>query len=225
MVNDGSMLIPADHGVRSCWSRFRLRRVVTSVVASLVFAGSVAADDGADVTAESTPANVEIPTADGVDAPTNVPIAPDQEPVKQEEKYPVDKDEWLDADPLLIIDTEMNSVVTDLRAGTLKRPHESTQPRIVARFDRLIEILERKKGGVGSGSPNSSMPAEQSGIRNGSAESGELTAKNDETGAMSRLPPSQRAKIQQASQDGFPPGFEDVLSDYFRRLAETKAAE
>lgn len=163
--------------------------------------------------------------------PTEVPVAKDDPAASKDPttgtgaKYPVDGEDWLNADPLLIIDTEMNSVVNDMRDGDLFRPHTDTQPRIIARFDKLIELLERKKTGVGSATPNSSMPAEVSGIRNGSAEAGELTAKDDKTGAMDKLPPNQRKKIQQAAADGFPPGFEDVLSDYFRRLAETKAAE
>lgn len=149
---------------------------------------------------------------------------PDDPTTGIESRYPVDSDEWLTADPLLIIDTEMNSVVNDMRDDDLFRPHSSTQPRIIARFDKLIERLERKKTGSGGGS-NPTMPASVSGLGGGPDQAGDLRAADDETGAMEKISGAQRKKIQQATADGFPAGFDDVLSDYYRRLAETKAAE
>jgi hypothetical protein len=34
------------------------------------------------------------------------------------------------------------------------------------------------------------------------------------------LTPKEREKILQSKTEGFPPGFEDVLADYYRRLAK-----
>lgn len=170
--------------------------------------------------------------------PVDVPVADDaaKTPIEEkpmvedptagiESKYPVDRDEWLTADPLLIIDNEMNTVVSDMKDGDLFRPHSTTQPRIIARFDRLIEMLERKKSGGGAAGSQPMNPAGASTLAGGPKDAGKLRAADDETGAMEKLSGDQRKKIQQANADGFPPGFDDVLSDYYRRLAETKAAE
>ena len=134
--------------------------------------------------------------------------------------YPVDSDEWLEEDPLLILDREMGSVVRDYGDGDLTQPHTVTQPRIIARLDRMIALLEEKKAGGGSAN-FSGNPAGDSTIRSGNEEAGELRTAGDKSG-MQRLPEDQRERIKQAGADGFPPGFEDVLSDYYKRLAEAK---
>ena len=38
------------------------------------------------------------------------------------------------------------------------------------------------------------------------------------------LTPKEREKILQSKTEGFPPGFEDVLADYYRRLAKADGA-
>ena len=133
--------------------------------------------------------------------------------------YPVDSNEWLEADPLLILDSEMASASRDLSGGRLDRPHEVTQPRIVARLDRLIALLEAKKRS-GNGPANGGQPAMDSTLSPGGAEAGDLRAADDKARGMQQLPDAQRDRIRQAREDGFPPGFEDVLSDYYKRLAE-----
>ena len=134
--------------------------------------------------------------------------------------YPVDSDEWIEGDPLLVIDSEMGQVVRDFSGGDLTRPHTTTQPRIIARLDRMIMLLEKKKSGVGGG--NGGSPAGDSGIRKGQMKDGELNAEDTSDSGMQKLPDDQREKIRQADADGFPPGFDDVLSDYYKRLAEAE---
>ena len=135
-----------------------------------------------------------------------------------ETPYPVDSDEWLTGDPLLVLDSEMGAVVRDFGGGELTRPHEATQPRIIARLDRMIAILEKKKSGMGGGT--GSDPAGDSGLGGGPEKGGELRAADDKPQGMQKLPEDQRDTIRQADADGFPPGFEDVLSDYYKRLSE-----
>lgn len=212
----------------------------SAVVNDVVAAADAAAEaiDGVDVINGSTAPLTTADKSTSETKPVDVPVADDTAKTPTEEKpmvedptagieskYPVDSDEWLTADPLLIIDTEMNTVVSDMKDGDLFRPHSTTQPRIIARFDRLIEMLERKKSGGGAAGSQPTNPAGASTLAGGPKEAGELRAADDETGAMEKLSGDQRKKIQQANADGFPPGFDDVLSDYYRRLAETKAAE
>ena len=141
-----------------------------------------------------------------------IAAGPDADP------YPVDSDAWLEDDPLLLLDTEMGQVVRDFGEGDLTRPHRTTQPRIIARLDRMITLLEKKKAGAGGGAGTN--PAGDSGLGAGPDKGGELRAADDKPQGMQNLPDDQRDKIRQADADGFPPGFDDVLSDYYKRLAE-----
>src|SRR5690606_3783624 len=107
----------------------------------------------------------------------------------------------------------------DFSDGKAKPPAETTQPRIVSRFDAVIELLEKKtSGGGGGGKPN--RPADQSNLTKGPGGMGELKTPKKTGKGYDDLTPKEREKILQSKTEGFPPGFEDVLADYYRRLAK-----
>ena len=138
-----------------------------------------------------------------------------------ETPYPLDGEEWKEY-PLGILEMEMAEAIEDLSAGKSKPPALVTQPRIISRLDLMIEELEKKTGG-GTGSSNSgNKPAEKSALRKGSMKEGQMRAAKNEGERWADIPPKEREKILQSQGEGFPAGYEDVLADYFRKLAKSE---
>ncbi|QDT26685.1 hypothetical protein [Gimesia panareensis] len=131
-------------------------------------------------------------------------------------------DAWL-KDPFKNIQTDVKSVIDDFDHGQTKKPAKTTQPRIITRLDTLIEMLEKscKKGG-GSAGPNPTRPANSSTLGKGPGGQGDLRAPDKKGRNWADLTPKQREKILQSRTEGFPPGYEDILADYFRRLARNQ---
>ena len=48
---------------------------------------------------------------------------------------------------------------------------------------------------------------------------GELRAADKSGRDWAKLTPKERERILQSRDEGFPPGYEDVLADYFRRIS------
>ena len=135
--------------------------------------------------------------------------------------FPLDGEEWM-KDPFLVLGFEMEAVVEDFKDGHSKPPAETTQPRIVSRFDAVIESLEKKMGS--GGGPGGVKPAEKSTLAKGPGGMGELKTPKKAGKGYDDLTPKEREKILQSKTEGFPPGFEDVLADYYRRLAKADGA-
>ena len=138
-------------------------------------------------------------------------------------RYPVDGDEWLQ-DPFLVLDGEMNTSAIDLSDGDVTRSAGRTQPRIISRLDRLVTLLEKKCKGGGAAGMRATEPAGDSSLSAGPGGVGDLVDKDGPARGMDRLSDAERAKILQAQAAGFPPGFENVLTDYYRRLATEQPA-
>lgn len=135
--------------------------------------------------------------------------------------YPLDGEEWREY-PLGVLEMEMQEAIEDLSAQKAKPPALVTQPRIISRLDVMIEELEKKTGG-GAGSNNAgNKPAERSALRKGKSKDGEMRAVRKEGDKWAELPAKEREKILQSQGEGFPAGYEDVLADYFRKLAKTE---
>ncbi|QDU11220.1 hypothetical protein [Gimesia aquarii] len=149
---------------------------------------------------------------------------PVQLPPKQDLLSLVRDDAWL-KDPFKNIQTDVKSVINDFDKGQTKQPVKTTQPRIITRLDTLIEMLEKScKGGGGAGS-NPTRPANSSTLAGGPGGQGKLKAPDKKGRNWADLTPKQREKILQSRTEGFPPGYEDILTDYFRRLARNQAVE
>jgi hypothetical protein len=182
---------------------------------------------------DSQPANsAGKPTQPGGGSSKDSPAGAAQEnsPADQPEKsaadevvrvFPLDGEEWM-KDPFLVLDFEMEAVVEDFKDGKAKPPADATQPRIISRFDVIIEQLEKKAGGKagGGGGPR---PAESSTLAKGPGGMGELKTPKKTGKGYDDLTPKEREKILQSKTEGFPPGFEDVLADYYRRLAKAES--
>lgn len=150
---------------------------------------------------------------------------PVQLPKKKDHLSMVRDDAWL-KDPFKNIQTDVKSVISDFDKGQTRQPVKTTQPRIITRLDTLIEMLEKScKGGSGAAGANPTRPANSSTLAGGPGGQGKLKAPDKKGRNWADLTPKQREKILQSRTEGFPPGYEDILADYFRRLARNQAVE
>lgn len=154
--------------------------------------------------------------------PANNKNMPVTLPDKKDVMSLVRDDAWL-KDPFKNIQTDVKSVIDDFDHGQTKKPAKTTQPRIISRLDTMIEMLEKscKKGGGAAGA-NPTRPANSSTLGKGPGGQGDLRAPDKKGRNWADLTPKQREKILQSRTEGFPPGYEDILADYFRRLARNQ---
>jgi hypothetical protein len=129
-------------------------------------------------------------------------------------------DAWLD-DPFRHLGARMGEVVDELAVKITEDPVPRQQARIVSDLDTLIALIEKaSSGGAGGRSgANPTRPANESVIMGGPGGQGELLAPKKSRREWADLPPNERRKILQSSTDGYPPGYRDVVEDYFNRLA------
>ncbi|MCA9077082.1 MAG: hypothetical protein KDA93_18795 [Planctomycetaceae bacterium] len=206
---------------RSEFSTFGLAMALCVAMCSMIWS-----DD--DAPGDSPPAVLpsELDT-DPTDLPpgetdaASEPAAGDTSPAEPEaaeepEDDGVSDEEFL-ADPFSYLEGDMQSASVDLKDGRTRPPAEITQPRILSRLDLMIAELE--KSGMGGGNGGGPRPAEQSTLKPGPGGRGEMHAPNDDGRDWAELTPKEREKILQSRTDGFPPGFDAVLADYFRRVA------
>ena len=145
-------------------------------------------------------------------------------PNKKDHLSMVRDDAWL-KDPFKNIQTDVKSVIKDFDQGQTKHPVKTTQPRIINRLDTLITMLEKScKSGSGGAGANPTRPANSSTLGKGPGGQGEMHAPDKKGRNWAGLTPRQREKILQSRTEGFPPGYEDILADYFRRLARNQTA-
>ncbi|QDT89040.1 hypothetical protein [Gimesia algae] len=197
------------------WNRVPLNCCLTlTICAPLLMTGSLQSAHG-----EADAVEAAKPEAKQVKAPLIIPP-------ESKDNYSLVKDEaWL-KDPFKNIQTDVKSVITDFDHGKTTQPAKTTQPRIISRLDTLVEMLEKscKKGGGGAGA-NPTRPANSSTLGKGPGGEGELKAPDKKGRNWADLTPKQREKILQSRTEGFPPGYEDILADYFRRLARNQAVD
>lgn len=192
-----------------------------------------AEDDAAPETADTESQTDTTATDSAPSEPGETASANDDEPTPADESTPEDPaaararlledEEWLNS-PFVVLQREMQDAASDLEEGRTKPPAEMTQPLIVDRLDIMIEMLERSSGGGGGGNQNPTRPANASTLRTGPDRRGEMRAPQQEGRAWADLTEKERQKILQSKTDGFPPGYDDILADYFRRLSRGEAA-
>lgn len=133
---------------------------------------------------------------------------------------------WME-DPFKNIHKEMGLVVFNLEKGQVARPVQVEQPQLIERFDQIIELLEKaQKSGSGTGpaSESPTNPAGASSLAPGPGGQGEMRDKGNTPRKWAELTPKEREKILQSRTQGFPPGYEELLQDYFLKLATEEAA-
>ena len=129
----------------------------------------------------------------------------------------VDSNDWL-KDPFRHLQTDMVDVIDDLANGETHTPAHVTEPKILSRLDVLIKILEKQcKGGKAGGNPNS--PLRRSVLAGGPGGIGDMNAPRNSRRKWAELTPKERERILQSRTEGFPAGYEEILGEYYRRLA------
>ena len=129
----------------------------------------------------------------------------------------VDSNDWL-KDPFRHLQTDMVDVIDDLANGETHTPAHVTEPKILSRLDVLIKVLEKQcKGGKPGGNPNS--PLRRSVLAGGPGGIGDMNAPRSSRRKWAELTPKERERILQSRTEGFPAGYEEILGEYYRRLA------
>ena len=132
--------------------------------------------------------------------------------------------------PLAKLAGQMGKVAANLGRQKTGRIVQEKQDAIIREFDRLIAQLEEQggsgggQGGGGAGSPTArpSAPLADSAIVGGPGGIGALRGAARGGYQLNALEPGQRERILQALDEGFPPGYEDILADYYKRLARQR---
>lgn len=199
-----------------------LRRLSATLL-SVSLACLAAADDTAPANPSMLPIRPKPDPATIVIKLPRMPVKLDADPDvarRQQTPYPVDDEAWLN-NPFPVLAGEMDDAASDLAGGKTRPPARATQPRIITRLDQVIATLEQKCNGSGSGNSNNPRQgAEKSILRKTGERNGELRATDPEGRRWAKLSPKDRKRVLQSQTEGFPPGFDDVLADYFRRVSK-----
>jgi hypothetical protein len=129
-------------------------------------------------------------------------------------------------DPIGSIDRHVGRIVGELAEAKTDLPVQYQQKKVVSELDTIIKQLEEQmKAGGGSGSnPNPTSPMQKSILAGGPGGSGPLHDPKAGSHAWGDLPAKEREQILQSQTEGFPPGYEQVLSSYYNRLAQEKVS-
>jgi hypothetical protein len=94
--------------------------------------------------------------------------------------------------------------------------------QVMTGLEAMIRDLEakKKKRGTGGGNARSSIPASKSTLAKGPGGSGPLHAPGTGNNGMGGLQLKERDQIQQSQTEGFPAGYDAVLSNYYTRLSQ-----
>jgi len=128
------------------------------------------------------------------------------------------------ADPIAPLADRMGDVVSDLSALKTNQPTQAKEQQIVSTLDDLIAELQKPGTGSGGGNPNPTRPMARSQLTGGPGGSGPLHDPRSGTQEWTDLPPKERQQIMQSRTEGFPPGYESVLANYYTRLAQNQGA-
>ena len=140
--------------------------------------------------------------------------------------------------PLGDVGGRMGTVAEKLKAKDVGESVQVQQGHIVEHLDELLKRARKKVskccGGDGEGEgdgdgegnnpgkrPN--KPLNESRLVGGPGGIGDLQAAGQDGKQFGDLPPHLRERILQAKERGFPESYQDILSTYYRRLAEQDA--
>lgn len=143
------------------------------------------------------------------------------------EDVPPIQEAWMD-DPLVAVANLMDDASKHLDAGKTDPSVQQTEQEAVDKLDHLIELMEQmcqscSGGGSGMGMANGNAPAQDSTLSPGPGGMGELIDPRDGSADWTALPDAERDRILQSHTEGFPTGFEDVLGEYYSKLASPDA--
>lgn len=126
-----------------------------------------------------------------------------------------------DKDPLGRITEHMGAAAELLAQLNTNEPTQPKQQIILANLDKYIEMLEKREKKVkAGGGANPNRPLPDSVIAKGPGGQGDMNDPANSVRNWGQLPPKQREQILQSQNEGFPSGYESILSSYYRRLAQ-----
>jgi hypothetical protein len=127
-------------------------------------------------------------------------------------------------DPIQTINRHLGQISGELADAKTDQPVQTQQKKAIGDLDAIIkQIEEQMKQGSGSGSnPNPTRPMQKSILAGGPGGSGPLHDPKAGIKPWGDLSPKEREQVLQSQTEGFPPGYESVLSSYFNRLAQEK---
>jgi hypothetical protein len=123
-------------------------------------------------------------------------------------------------DPLKALSGDMSQITNDLDQKQTGAPVQGEQRQVVSQLDKLIEELNKQCNGGSGTSNNPTKPMADSKIAKGPGGSGPMHDPQAGVKNWGQLPAKERDKILQSQNDGFPAGYEAILSSYYNRLAQ-----
>ncbi len=158
-------------------------------------------------------------------------------PMDQPTKSPDGKPNWkqmgrlleprvTDKDPLKRIAGHMGKSADLLAKLDTGDPTQTVQKGIIVDLDAIIEELEkRKKNGKSGSSPDPDNPLPDSILAKGPGGQRDLRDPNASSRLWGQLSPKDRQQILQSQNEGFPPGYEAILSSYYKHLAQENVGD
>ena len=130
-----------------------------------------------------------------------------------------------DPDPLGHILWKMGESADLLAKLQTSDPTQAVQTKIIIDLDAFIAEIEKKKKkkSGGGGDPNNPLP--DSILAGGPGGQGDLKDPNASARLWGQLPAKERQQILQSQNEGFPAGYEAVLSSYYKHLAQENVGE
>jgi hypothetical protein len=128
-------------------------------------------------------------------------------------------------DPIASLSGEMGGIESDLDQQQTGQPVQTEQKHVVSQLDKLIEELNKQCNGNGGSSNNPTKPMADSKIAKGPGGAGPMHDPQAGVKSWGQLPARERDKILQSQNDGFPAGYESLLSSYYNRLAQEKVGD
>jgi hypothetical protein len=127
-------------------------------------------------------------------------------------------------DPIQTINRHLGRISGELADAKTDQPVQTQQKKVIGDLDAVIKQIEEqmKQGGNGGANPNPTSPMQKSVLAGGPGGSGPLHDPKAGIKPWGDLSPKEREQILQSQTEGFPPGYESVLSSYFNRLAQEK---
>jgi hypothetical protein len=127
-------------------------------------------------------------------------------------------------DPIQTINRHLGRITGELADAKTNEPVQTQQKKVIGDLDAVIKQIEdeMKQGGGAGSNPNPTRPMQKSILASGPGGSGPLHDPKAGVRPWGDLSPKEREQIMQSQTEGFPPGYESVLSSYFNRLAQEK---
>jgi hypothetical protein len=131
-----------------------------------------------------------------------------------------------DKDPIRRISGHMGKSADLLAKLDTGDPTQTVQRGIIVDLDAIIEELEKRKKKLKSGSsPDPDNPLPDSILAKGPGGQRDLRDPNASSRLWGQLSPKDRQQILQSQNEGFPPGYEAILSSYYKHLAQENVGD